>query len=217
MQLPLFAFTQGELLPVGAVFVSLAHRHFDLILPVWTVVEVRAQATQSGADVGYLAQALPLGCYGELLSYHPHRKVTDTGLRFPLPPAEEIDTWFRAVGRVSWHIDAWSLTRDGSIATVYGGEDGGEVVRVREDGILYVRYAPLPQEADLVAGLEALGIPWRPGEVNVANYSALLEWSYSTTVGFSFPSLAINENGIRRQTWQTNWQKKLNWAGPSSS
>lgn len=175
-QLPLFAFDGDEHfepLPVGAVFVSSAYRHYDLILPVWTVVEFRQQVTQSGADVGYLAQALPLGCYGELLSYHPHRRAIDTGLRFPLPTLAELDAWFRAVGRVSWRIDAWSLTRDGSIATVHGGEVGGEVVRRREDGILYVRYAPLPQEGGLVAGLEALGIPWRPGEVSVANYSSL--------------------------------------------
>lgn len=46
-------------------------------------------------------------------------------------------------------------------------------VRRPERVTLYVRYAPLPQEGGLVAGLEALGIPWRPGEVSVANYSSL--------------------------------------------
>lgn len=175
-QLPLFAFDGDEHfepLPAGAVFISSAYRHYDLILPVWTVVEFRQQVTQSGAAVGYLAQALPLGCYGQLLSYHDHRRAIDTGLRFLLPALAELEAWFRAAGRVSWRIDAWSLTRDGTIATIHPLEVGGEVVRRREDGILYVRYPPLPQEADLVAGLEALGIPWRPGEVTVANYSSL--------------------------------------------
>lgn len=177
-QLPLFAFDGDEHfepLPAGAVFISSAYRHYDLILPVWTVVEFRQQVTQSGAAVGYLAQALPLGCYGQLLSYHDHRRAIDTGLRFPVPGDAELDAWFRAAGRVSWRIDAWSLTRDGTIATIHPLEVGGEVVRRREDRILYVRYPPLPQEADLVAGLEALGIPWRPGEVSVANYSSLEE------------------------------------------
>jgi hypothetical protein len=50
-QLPLFAFDGDEHfepLPAGAVFVSPAHRHYDLILPVWAVVEFRQKGLAKG-------------------------------------------------------------------------------------------------------------------------------------------------------------------------